>query len=107
ERANTHAIAIKPVVPKQQRSDRSKMLHILSDKKKRNFYEQQVGKSFTVLFEDDVEEVLMHGFTVNYVKVSARYDPLLINETMKINITGIGADGLGEVKEIQEPLLSQ
>lgn len=105
ERANTHAIEIKPVVPKQERSDRSKMLHILSDKKKRNFYEQQVGKSFTVLFEDDIEEGFMHGFTENYVKVSARYDPLLINETMKINITGIRADCVGEIEEIQEPLL--
>src|SRR5690606_31660972 len=46
ERPNTSAIDIKPVVPQSVRAERSKMLHILSEKKKRQFYDNQIGKSF-------------------------------------------------------------
>ncbi len=107
ERANTHALGIRPVVAKQERADRSRMLHILSDKKKRSFYEAQVGGSFTVLFEEDTQaEGQMHGFTENYVKVTAKYDPLLVNEVMKVRLSGINAEGLGEVEELEEEILS-
>ncbi|MFC5408364.1 tRNA (N(6)-L-threonylcarbamoyladenosine(37)-C(2))-methylthiotransferase MtaB [Larkinella bovis] len=99
ERPNTHALAIKPVVASSKRAERSKMLHILSDKKKRFFYEQQVGREATVLFEEDVENGQMLGFTENYVRVTAVYDPLLINETKRVAMTGLNAAGLMEVTE--------
>ena len=101
ERPNTHALTLKPVVPGHSRAERSKMLHILSDKKRRAFYESQVGRSATVLFEEDVEKGLMQGFTENYVRVVARYDPLLINETLPVRLTVINAEGLMEVEEIE------
>jgi threonylcarbamoyladenosine tRNA methylthiotransferase MtaB len=82
------------------------MLHILSEKKKRSFYESQVGQSFTVLFEDDVEEGNMYGFTENYVKVTAKYDPLRVNETVKVLLSGINESGLGEVEEIAEEVFA-
>jgi threonylcarbamoyladenosine tRNA methylthiotransferase MtaB len=93
ERANTKAIEIKPIVDKGERRKRSKMLHILSDKKRRYFYEQQLGKEFTVLFEEDVENGMMHGFTENYVRVAAKYDPLLVNETKTVSLTEIAESG--------------
>lgn len=104
ERPNTHALSIKPVVPGNKRAERSKMLHILSDKKRRAFYETQVGREATVLFEEDAEnadrnEGLMFGFTENYVRVIAKYDPLLINETMRVQMTGLNAGGHMEVAE--------
>ena len=101
ERPNTTAITIKPVVPGQVRAERSKMLHILSDKKRRAFYESQLGQAATVLFEDDPDEATgrMQGFTENYIRVVANYDPLLINELVSIQLTSINADGLMEVME--------
>jgi threonylcarbamoyladenosine tRNA methylthiotransferase MtaB len=100
ERENTAALLIKPVVPQHKRAERSKMLHILSDKKRRYFYEQQVGKDFTVLFEEDVENGMMQGFTENYVRVTAKYDPLLINETKLVSLISINENMLVEVSEV-------
>ena len=100
ERENTAALLIKPVVPLSKRSERSKMLHILSDKKRRYFYEQQIGKNFTVLFEEDIENGMMQGFTENYVRVTAKYDPLLINETKLVSLLSINENMLAEVEEI-------
>lgn len=104
ERANTHALAIKPVVPSNVRADRSKMLHILSDKKRRAFYETQLGRKATVLFEEDadLQNDLMQGFTENYVRVTAKYDPLLINETKQVRLTEINSDGHVEVEDLDE-----
>lgn len=99
ERPNTLAVDIKPVVPGHIRAERSKMLHILSDKKRRVFYDSQVGREATVLFEEDIADGLMQGFTENYVRVVARYDPLLINETRPVQLTAVNAEGLMEVSE--------
>lgn len=100
ERPNTAALDIKPVVPQSQRAERSKMLHILSDKKRRAFYENQLGSVRTVLFEDEVVNGYMQGFTENYVRVMAQYDPLLINELKTLRLTQINNDGLVEVEEV-------
>ncbi|SFC61439.1 threonylcarbamoyladenosine tRNA methylthiotransferase MtaB [Flexibacter flexilis DSM 6793] len=102
ERANTQALDIKPVVPMHKRNERSKMLHILSDKKRRYFYEQQLGKSATVLFEQDIEEGQMFGFTENYVRVTAKYDPLLVNELKTLTLTKINENGHVEATEADE-----
>ncbi len=99
ERANTHALTIKPSVPSAKRSERSKMLHILSEKKKRFFYESQVGKSHSVLFEEEIEDGSLLGWTENYVRVRVKYDPLLVNETRAVLIHEIRPDGLAEVIE--------
>lgn len=99
ERANTHALTIKPSVSSAKRSERSKMLHILSEKKKRFFYESQVGKSHSVLFEEEIEDDSLLGWTENYVRVRVKYDPLLVNETRAVLIHEIRPDGLAEVIE--------
>lgn len=101
ERENTSALAIKPVVPMNKRSERSKMLHILSDKKRRFFYEEHLEDSFTVLFEEDVENGQMQGFTENYIRVTAKYDPILINETKKVKLSTINENMLVEVEEVE------
>jgi len=105
ERENTLAAEMKGVVPGSTRADRSKMLHILSDKKRRAFYETQLGKTDEVLFEGDIKDGFMHGFTRNYVKVKAKYDPVLVNELKKVCLTNISPDGDVEITEGEEILV--
>jgi threonylcarbamoyladenosine tRNA methylthiotransferase MtaB len=102
ERPNTAALLIKPTVPQNKRAERSRMLHILSDKKRRFFYESQIGKQFLVLFEEDIVDGNMHGWTENYVRVTAKYDPMLINETKQVNLAEINDKMLVEVEEVEE-----
>lgn len=104
ERENTIAAQMEGAVPGSQRSDRSKMLHILSDKKRRAFYELQLGREEQVLFEGDIKAGFMHGFSRNYVKVRTPYDPLLVNEVVPVRLTAIGEDGDVDVEELQPAL---
>lgn len=99
ERANTRAVEMDGIVPIKKRNERSKMLRILSEKKRRKFYEENLGKTFTVLFEEDIEGGKMHGFTENYIRVAAKYDPLLINELKTVTLTAINDQGNVEVVE--------
>jgi threonylcarbamoyladenosine tRNA methylthiotransferase MtaB len=82
------------------RNERSKMLHILSDKKRRFFYEQQLQKKFPVLWEAENDQDIMYGFTSNYVKVQTNYDPSLVNEIMEVQLEQITADMLVKVKQL-------
>jgi threonylcarbamoyladenosine tRNA methylthiotransferase MtaB len=105
ERENTPASEMGGVVPGSTRAERSKMLHILSDKKRRAFYESQLNKTDEVLFEGDVKEGFMHGFTRNYVKVRTKYDPVLVNELRTVYLTQISPDGDVEITESDEILV--
>ena len=103
ERDNTHALSLPGTVDPAERAERSKMLHILSEKKRRHFYEQHLGSTARVLFESDRKEGQMHGFTSNYIKVRAKYDPLLVNEIKEVRLVEIAATGDVEIEEPQEP----
>ena len=103
ERPNTKAISMDGVVPKAVRAERSKMLRILSEKKRRKFYEDNLGKEAMVLFENDVEQGKIHGFTENYVRVRTTNDPSLINQLMPVRLTTIDESGIVE-GEILEPV---
>lgn len=105
ERDNTLAATLENPVNLKDRAERSKMLHILSDKKRRKFYEEHLGKEYYVLFENDVENGMMHGFTENYIRVTARYDPMLINEIKKVRLIAINEKGLVEIDEVSEEVL--
>jgi threonylcarbamoyladenosine tRNA methylthiotransferase MtaB len=98
ERANTTAIKLGDPVPMNVRKERSKQLHILSDKKKRAFYESNIGKIGTVLFENEENGGVMHGFTENYVKVKTNYDAKLANTFQKVQLTEIDRDGVMKVE---------
>lgn len=105
ERENTPAAEMSGSVPGSTRAERSKMLHILSDKKRRAFYAAEIGKTMPVLFEGDVKDGYMHGFTPNYVKVKSLYDPLLVNELKPMLLREISADGDMEADEMAEMLV--
>lgn len=104
ERENTPAAEMPNPVPGSQRADRSKMLHILSEKKRRAFYASQLGKDGEVLFEGDHKDGFMHGFSRNYVKVKIAYDPLLVNDIKTVKLIAIADDGDMEVEEYREVL---
>lgn len=104
ERENTIAAQMEGSVPGSSRSDRSKMLHILSEKKRRLFYEEQLGKEGEVLFESDEKNGLMHGFTPNYVKVETPYDPLLVNELREVRLTEISENNHVKIEQLAEEL---
>ena len=104
EREQTAAAEMDGRVAGSTRADRNKMLHILSDKKRRAFYESQLGSVGEVLFEDDQKSGFMHGFTKNYVKVRAKYDPVMVNEIKAVNLVAITADGEVEVTECEQVL---
>ncbi len=99
ERANTQAIEMDEIVPLKIRNDRSKMLRSLSEKKKRAFYEENLGRKATVLFEDDIADNKIHGFTENYIRVEADYSDGLINETFEVEMESITPNMTVEVKE--------
>jgi len=93
ERDNTEAAEMEGVVPSNVRAKRSKMLRGLSVKKRRAFYESQIGTKRTVLFESDNKEGYIHGFTENYVRVKTPWNPELANTLQEINLTKIDEDG--------------
>ena len=93
ERANTFSTEIFPKIDGSQKSERSKMLHILSDKKRHAFYESQIGKKGEVLFEESNENGYMEGFSENYVRFKSAYDPLLINTIQSVRYKSITENG--------------
>ncbi|MEY8020995.1 tRNA (N(6)-L-threonylcarbamoyladenosine(37)-C(2))-methylthiotransferase MtaB [Muriicola sp. SD30] len=94
ERANTEAAQMADPVPFKIRQKRSKMLRGLSVKKRRAFYESQLGSIRTVLFEGENKEGYIHGFTENYVKVRMPWDPGLCNTLHEVELKEIDEEGL-------------
>jgi len=93
ERNNTVAVRRTDSVPVEIRRKRSKFLQEFSEKKKRFFYESQLNKEFTVLFEAQEQNGEMYGFTENYLKIKSAYNPEWINELKKVVPTHVNADG--------------
>ena len=94
ERDNTEAAKMTDVVPKNVRSKRSKMLRGLSVKKRRAFYESQMGTKRQVLFESENKAGYIQGFTENYIKVKSPWNPELVNTIQKVELAGIDDDGM-------------
>ena len=76
------------------------MLRILSEKKKRYFYEKNLGSVATVLFEQKEEGGFLEGFTENYIRVVTPFDPLLVNTAKKVRLHTINERGLVEVERM-------
>ena len=102
ERDNTPAAEMDGVVSNKVRKKRSKMLRGLSAKKRRAFYESQLGTTHTVLFEGENKEGYIHGFTENYVKVKAPWNPELVNTLHQIQLTEIDEDGMVRFEYVKE-----
>ncbi len=106
ERDHTEAAEMPGVVPPEVRAKRSKMLRGLSVKKRRAFYESQLGSFRTVLFEGENKQGYIHGFTENYVKVKTPWNPELVNTLHPIQLTHIDDDGLVRFDWVSEPIVA-
>ena len=79
------------------------MLHILSEKKKRFFYQNQLGKTLNVLWEAEKDGDFMYGFTDNYVKVCTTYDETLVNTIQQFTLNEINESGIVIGRMIESP----
>jgi threonylcarbamoyladenosine tRNA methylthiotransferase MtaB len=102
ERANTSAVKMAEPVPMDVRRERSKILHLLSDRKKRLFYEQNSGNIRNALLESEQDEGWMYGFTENYVKIRIPFDADLANQFKKVRLTKVNSDGTMDCEFIND-----
>ena len=93
ERPNTEAVLLQNPVPKHIRNKRSKVLRALSAKNRHQFYESQLGKEVSVLFENENKKGYIQGFSTNYIKVRAPWNPEWVNTTKKVRLTEIDEGG--------------
>ena len=94
ERPDTEAAEMKGGLDPSIRFERSKTLRALSAKKRHSFYESQLSKTCTVLFEGQNKEGYITGFTENYIKVRAPWDPKLVNTLHKVQLEQIDEKGI-------------
>ncbi len=92
ERANTLATESADVVPVEVRRKRNRMLQILSEKKLRHFYEQNLGTERTVVFEGGSKDGFLYGYTDNYVRVKTEFDEMLEYNTANVLLKAINPD---------------
>ncbi len=102
ERPNTTALRIGDVIPVEIRQERNKQLRILSQKKKKAFYQSQLGMEKRVLFEAEENGGVMHGFTENYIKVKTPFDESLINTISEVKLETLDRDGVAKVSLLKE-----
>lgn len=102
ERDNTPAAQMDGVVDKKVRAKRSKMLRGLSVKKRRAFYESQLGTQRTVLFESENKKGYIYGFTENYVRVRIPWNPELVNTLQNVTLTEIDEEGIVRIAFVAE-----
>lgn len=107
ERDNTTAVRMEGIVPKNVRTDRSKMLRILSEKKKRAFYEKNVNREEKVVFEKNEDNGMMFGFTENYVKIKTPFNPLMVNQTADVKLKELDKDGIMKVEFIETRIITE
>jgi threonylcarbamoyladenosine tRNA methylthiotransferase MtaB len=98
ERPDTPAAEMENPVPMSVRRERNEMLRILSEKKRRHFYEQHIGQTRPVLLEASVIDGKMVGFTDNYIKVLIDFDENLVNTVCDIQLLELRPDGLMQGK---------
>ncbi|XMD98648.1 MAG: tRNA (N(6)-L-threonylcarbamoyladenosine(37)-C(2))-methylthiotransferase MtaB [Candidatus Karelsulcia muelleri] len=95
ERINTEAIYIKNSIPQKIRYKRSKILRILSKRKKYNFYYKNINKKKKVLFEKKNKSGYIYGYTDNFIRTKTTWKSFLINKIKKVTLLNI--DYLGNM----------
>lgn len=106
ERENTKAIEMDGIVPKQERSERSKKLRILSEKLQRAHYQKFIGTTQTALMERENKNGFLFGYTDNYIKVKIPFNKELVQQKLKIKL--LSHDENGNIKsEINKEICTQ
>jgi threonylcarbamoyladenosine tRNA methylthiotransferase MtaB len=100
ERPGTKAAKMELQISKQIKNERSKALHELSNEFLLKFLEKNLNKTKEVLFEKEIKDGYIYGFTDNYVRTKVRYVKGLensINQTLLVKIDE-NNDVLGQIK---------
>ena len=93
ERDNTHAIKLPKTVELNIRSKRSKLLRILSSRKKSTFYNKFLGTTHDVLFESEEKNGFIEGFSPNYLRFRKKWDSKLAGMIVKSRFNKIDSEG--------------
>ncbi len=87
ERPNTRALTFDEKIPVHLRRQHTNHILNISDRMKHRFYQANVGRSEKVLWESDVKDGFMYGFTDNYLRVKAAYKESLVNKIQEVKLT--------------------
>jgi len=107
ERENTEANEMNGIVPIEERKKRNKMLRILSEKKKMEFYTSQIGKTVSILWEHENKNGLMYGYTNNYIRVNKIFDIKSVGKIEKVKLHKITSDGTVSIQPSFENFLTE
>jgi threonylcarbamoyladenosine tRNA methylthiotransferase MtaB len=100
ERPNTTALRMDGIVPVKTRQERNKILRMLSLNKQRAHYQTHTGSVQDVLFESEEVDGRIHGFTENYIKVTAPFNPELVNSVCPVELERVNSDGIMEIRHL-------
>lgn len=106
ERTNTSAVKLGDSVPMDIRRKRSKELHHLSERKKRQFYFSQLGKTWDVLFEQEEDKGKMYGFTPNYVKVEIPFNEEYVNTIVPVELLELTEGNTVSARVLKNEMIS-
>ncbi|MGB3076189.1 MAG: radical SAM protein, partial [Chitinophagales bacterium] len=101
ERDHTEAASLDGKVPVQIRQERTKMLRILSEKKRQDFYQKQIGSTRNVLFENPSSPDYQEGFTDNYIKIKVKQNESLAGVLSTVHLKKLDGDWLEGELEIE------
>jgi len=87
KRPQTPAAEMKSQVKDSVKKERTKILLQLSELKKNTFYKEHLHTQRAVLFEEDIKNGMIFGFTDNYIRVSAPFNENLTNQIINIELT--------------------
>ncbi len=93
ERPDTPASAMGHIVPSDERAERSRMLRILSEKKRRAFYQENLGSIRRVIFEEQ-QRGEATGFTDNYVRVTVPESSDLRNQVLRVRLQSLAENSV-------------
>ncbi len=93
ERSNTLAAESRDIIPVDVRKKRTRMLRILSEKKLRQFYINNLGQEKIVLFEGHINDGWQYGHTDNYVRVRIPSNEILKNSIYTVRLNSINEEG--------------
>ena len=108
ERSNTLAAESKEIVPVDIRKKRTRMLRILSEKKLRKFYNDNLGQEREVLFENSKSDTWLHGYTDNYIRIRVPSEEVIKQTKCTVRLNSINSEGTvdGEIIKQFDDLMS-
>ncbi|MCD6564897.1 MAG: tRNA (N(6)-L-threonylcarbamoyladenosine(37)-C(2))-methylthiotransferase MtaB [Bacteroidales bacterium] len=101
DRNNTKSVIMRDKVNPAIKEQRSKLLHELSEKKRKLFYSNQLGKIASVLFEAKKYNGRMSGYTENYIKVEKLFDIDDVGSVLKVRLLNMNENGNVNVEVIE------